>query len=222
MEAKTFSVYMHVFPNGKQYIGITQMNPADRWHGGSGYKNQPKMRAAIKKYGWKNVEHIILFHGLTKTEAEQKEIELIKDFNTIENGYNVDRGGGGATPRSIEFRNKMSINFSGENNPFYGKHHTIETKQKHSNFMKGNAYFKGHHHSDAFKKWKSEQMKEKYSEGRNPRSRKVLMTTEEGAETVFYSLRNAAENAKVSPSLMHKLVNNGIQRNGCRWEYINE
>lgn len=222
MKEKTYSVYMHVFPNGKRYIGITRMNPEDRWHGGSGYRNQPKMYAAIQKYGWQNIDHVILLSGLTQEKAEQEEIRLIKELNTIKNGYNVDAGGCGACPRSKEFKENLCIKNSGKNNPFFGKHHTIETRQEHSNFMKGNAYFKGHHHSEEYKKMKSEQMTEKYSEGRNPRCKKVLMITEEGAETVFYSLRNAAENAKISPSLMHKLVNKGIRRNGCRWEYINE
>ena len=88
--------------------------------------------------------------------------------------------------------------------------------------MKWNAYFKGHHHSEDYKKMKSQQMCEKYANGNHPRSKKVLMTTNEGAETVFWSLRKAAETADVSVSTMHKLVKYGIQRNGCRWEYINE
>ena len=222
MDAKNYSVYTHIFPNGKQYVGITQTKPEERWRNGRGYRLQPKVYAAIKKYGWDNIEHIVLFHNLTKEEAEKKERELIRDFDTIANGYNVDKGGCGAVTRSIEYRNQKSQNSCGENNPFYGKHHTEEVKEKHSNFMKGNAYFKGHHHSEDYKKMKSQQMCEKYANGNHPRSKKVLMTTNEGAETVFWSLRKAAETADVSVSTMHKLVKYGIQRNECRWEYINE
>ena len=90
-------VYIHIFPNGKKYIGITCQNPINRWRkDGSGYKEQPLMWKAIKKYGWNNIEHKILLEGLSKEEAEQKETELIKEFDTlVENkkGYNVQNGG---------------------------------------------------------------------------------------------------------------------------------
>ena len=88
--------------------------------------------------------------------------------------------------------------------------------------MKGNAFFKGHHHSDEFKKMKSEQMREKYKDGGNPRCKRVCMTTREGAETVFYSLRKAAETADVSVGTMFKLVKYGIEKDGCTWRYMNE
>ena len=94
---KDWCVYIHIFPNEKKYIGITCQNPLYRWRkDGSGYKEQPLMWKAIKKYGWDNIEHKILFEGLSKEEAEQKETELIKEFDTlVENkkGYNVQNGG---------------------------------------------------------------------------------------------------------------------------------
>ena len=94
---KDWCVYIHIFPNEKKYIGITCQNPINRWRkDGSGYKEQPLMWKAIKKYGWNNIEHKILLEGLSKEEAEQKETELIKEFDTlVENkkGYNVQNGG---------------------------------------------------------------------------------------------------------------------------------
>lgn len=92
--SENYTVYMHRFPNGKIYIGITCQNPEERWRGGAGYKAQLVHRA-IEKYGWDAIQHIILFDGLCKEEAEQKEIELIKLFssNNPEFGYNVENGG---------------------------------------------------------------------------------------------------------------------------------
>ena len=78
---ENYKVYMHRFPNGKIYIGITCQNPEERWRGGTGYKAQLVHRA-IEKYGWDAIQHIILFDGLCKEEAEQKEIELIKLFSS--------------------------------------------------------------------------------------------------------------------------------------------
>lgn len=33
-----YSVYAHIFPNGKIYIGATRQEPKRRWSGGCGYK----------------------------------------------------------------------------------------------------------------------------------------------------------------------------------------
>lgn len=97
-----FCVYMHKFPNGKMYIGITSKVPKNRWQNGTGYdkKHQSAMYNAIQKYGWDNIEHIILFENLTEQEAKEKEIELIKKHNTFihfknSNGYNMTLGGDG-------------------------------------------------------------------------------------------------------------------------------
>lgn len=89
-----FTVYMHIFPNGKRYIGITSQTVNRRWRNGYGYFGQPVYNA-ILKYGWDNIRHEILFTGLTQKEAERKEIELIKAFDTTshKNGYNVEYGG---------------------------------------------------------------------------------------------------------------------------------
>lgn len=89
-----FKVYMHVFPNNKIYIGITNQTLNRRWRNGYGYKGQA-VYDAILKYGWSNIKHKLLFDNLSKEEAEQKEIELIKLFNSTshENGYNVETGG---------------------------------------------------------------------------------------------------------------------------------
>ena len=98
-----YSVYMHEFPDSKLYIGITSQPVEKRWgENGRGYKRrpkgkhytQPKMAKAINKFGWDNVKHYVLFEGLTKDEAEDWERYLIGFFDTIENGYNKEPGGG--------------------------------------------------------------------------------------------------------------------------------
>ena len=89
---KTYSVYEHVFPNGKRYIGIS-CEPEKRWNGGHGYDTQPKMKRAIRSYGWNNIEHNIICEGLPKEQAERLEMYLIDKLDTINNGYNVSIGG---------------------------------------------------------------------------------------------------------------------------------
>lgn len=118
---KTYVVYRHIFPNGKSYIGITCAKPyTRRWTGGGMYCQQPKMSNAIKKYGWENVKHIILFSGLSLDEANKLEREMITKYNTIENGYNVAPGGGGnkGFHHSAEARHKISISAKGRKRPW--------------------------------------------------------------------------------------------------------
>jgi len=87
---RQWCVYKHTnLINKKSYIGITSQKPIYRWgHEGHNYLNQPKFFNAINKYGWNNFLHEILFTNLSKTEALQKEAELIIKYDCINNGYN--------------------------------------------------------------------------------------------------------------------------------------
>jgi len=90
-----YKVYKHIFPNNKIYIGVTSLLKERRWQLGKGYKRQIFLYNAIQKYGWENIKHEVIFENLTKEEAEQKEIELIKQYksNQREFGYNIESGG---------------------------------------------------------------------------------------------------------------------------------
>lgn len=147
---KTYTVYMHLFPNCKCYVGITSNTLLHRWGDhGQGYDNQLFMKRAIQKYGWDNIDHVVIAENLTQDEASKMEIELIKYYNSdnLDFGYNVSPGGYLQKPMTEEERKKHSERLrgrkfsdeararisecrKGENNPFYGKHHSEETKQK--------------------------------------------------------------------------------------------
>ena len=97
-----YFVYIHIFPNGKRYVGLTTQNPERRWGcNGLGYKlydtnYQLPVYYAINKYGWKNVKHIVY---KVETESEMKYLEkyLISYYNTRDRdyGYNICKGGDG-------------------------------------------------------------------------------------------------------------------------------
>lgn len=88
-----YCVYMHTNRvNGKKYVGISK-DYKKRWRGGSGYRSQKKFHSAILKYGWQNFKHQILEKNLTLEEAYKKEIEYIKEYDSIYNGYNISSGG---------------------------------------------------------------------------------------------------------------------------------
>lgn len=89
-----YSVYVHYFPNGKTYVGLTKQKCESRWgYNGCGYKHQ-LVYDAICEYGWNNIEHIIVEEGISDKEAQKLERELIEKYDSINNGYNISVGGG--------------------------------------------------------------------------------------------------------------------------------
>lgn len=95
MNDKTYTIYKHVAPDGRLYIGITKNRLIKRWQGGSGYKGNTYFTRAIKKYGWDNFSHVILAEGLTEQQAKELEIKLIAESksNQREYGFNISSGG---------------------------------------------------------------------------------------------------------------------------------
>lgn len=106
---KNFTVYMHVSPSNKRYIGITSQDPKLRWAGGSGYSDNKHFKSAIDKYGWDNFEHIIIASNLSLQAACKMESDLILRYSTMnpEKGYNHTTGGNWSSPDE-ETRKKLS------------------------------------------------------------------------------------------------------------------
>lgn len=111
---RNYTVYMHQNQiNGKRYIGITADTVQSRWRNGAGYKTQVFGRA-IEKYGWQNFSHIIVAENLTKEQAEELEIALIKEYDTCNPhfGYNIATGGGATLPEL--YQSVYQFNCNGE------------------------------------------------------------------------------------------------------------
>lgn len=109
---ENYTVYKHTnLVNGMVYVGITGGRVERRWLQGSGYKNNPHFWRAIQKYGWDSFSHDILYTGLTRLEAQAKEIDLISFYQNEPSGcYNILPGGNlGRTgvPISEETREKL-------------------------------------------------------------------------------------------------------------------
>ena len=135
---RNYKLYVHIAPNGKRYYGITKQEPEQRWRNGRGYKNNEYFTRAIDKYGWDNIQHIVLHEELDEDEAKELEQYMIQWYytNNKRYGYNITSGGEGANglKHSEETRKKISEalkgKLAGENHPMYGKHLTEETKKK--------------------------------------------------------------------------------------------
>lgn len=115
---RLFTIYRHVSPIGRVYIGITSQDVETRWRHGDNYRNFTYFKRAIRKYGWKNFKHEILFTNVEEERAERLEIELIRHYKGLGISYNLTNGGDGTN---------------------------------------------GYHHTDEYKQFKSQQMKEFFS-----------------------------------------------------------
>lgn len=128
--------------NGKKYVGITSReNVNHRWQNGRGYKENTHFSNAIKKYGWDNFDHEILYTDLSVEEAKEIEKRLIKQWKTqdTEYGYNMTSGGDG-TPDfhpSEETRRKLSIRRLKENL-------SEETLRRRSEGLRGRRFSEEH------------------------------------------------------------------------------
>lgn len=134
-----YIVYQHKNKiNNKIYIGITSQTPEQRWgSNGCNYKSSPHFYSAIKKYGWDNFEHNILFTNLTKEEACLKEQELIKKYNSMDRAYGYNSTSGGEIfSMNKETKEKISNALIGNKNGL-GHPCSEEKKKKISDAQKG-------------------------------------------------------------------------------------
>jgi group I intron endonuclease len=217
---KKYIVYMHENKtNHKKYIGITSQDPETRWRKGTNYRNCHAIRRAFEKYGWDGFEHIILYEGLTKEEACEKEIQLISEYDTRnpEHGYNICIGGGGTSgfAHTEEWKEELREKMSGSNNPNYGKPMSEEQKEKLRQINLGKKLTEEHkrkisdgckgkiHHDEDFKKRLAE---------RNKHS----VIRDDGM--YFDTVDEAAAYVGVTPSAISNAMRRGNRSGGYYWK----
>ena len=131
--------------NGKLYFGKTS-NPRKRWQqhlatvkiGPDEHGRYQYLHRAINKYGVDNFSLEVVGRYESEQEALEEEKYYIAKHNTFNGeGYNLTEGGDGASgykhtleaiQKMREFRSHNT--YYGRNNPFYGKTHSSECREK--------------------------------------------------------------------------------------------
>lgn len=221
-----YTVYKHQNKiNGKIYIGITMQEPEKRWgNNGINYKTSPYFYAAIKKYGWNNFDHDILFENLTHDEACSKEQELIRYYNSMnrEFGYN-STSGGDVFIMNEETKQKISHSMIGNTNGL-GHPCSDEKKRKISESQKGRAFTEEHKQklSTAAKQRHvscSEEKKKKLSQN-YPNKRKVYC---EELNIIYESVQECGRQLGIPATNITKLCNGrGKTLKGYHLRYYND
>lgn len=252
--------YINTF-NNKCYIGQTSKSLDERWkkHLKEAKRNSNcAFHCAIRKYGAEAFEHKILCEIYRETTEQLKEVldyyecYYIKYYDSYNHGYNMTTGGDGAMgfKASEETRQKQSklrqgdlnpfygkhhsdetkkiiseatkLRYQGKNNPFYGKRHSEQTKQKMSNIKRGKTL------TDETRVKISEALKSRpFSESHrnnlsiaNKSRAKLVLCIETGI--VYNSLKDAAYQNNIDISDLSKACrsNGKIVRQKKHWMYI--
>ena len=114
-------IYAHHIVNSqgvtKYYVGQTMRDAKERWgRNGKGYKDCPKFYRAILKYGWDNFQHEILEEmegeniGQLRIELNKLEQYYIEFYDSVDNGYNLTKGGNYPSEHFLVKRGVVCIN----------------------------------------------------------------------------------------------------------------
>ena len=92
-----YRIYKLLFPGGEMYFGKTVQLEDARWKGNGcyGYTKTSRVGQAILKYGWENVQIIILYEGLKYDEVNRLEKEIIQNNGGINNPLILNSASGG-------------------------------------------------------------------------------------------------------------------------------
>ena len=130
--------------NNKIYIGQTIRKFKKRYSGELEKRTHNEhLKRSIQKYGIENFEIDEEFDiAYSKEELDKLEDMYIKIYNCCDEKYGYNNKFGGVNGRfSEQTKQKLKENsphLSGENHPFYGKHHTEEAKRRISEANKEN------------------------------------------------------------------------------------
>lgn len=139
--------------NNRYYVGIHISSKLNDNYLGSG----TSLKLAIKHYGKANFKKDILMLADDYNELiELEKIVVDKDFIEDRSNYNIREGGSG------------SAGVCGKDNPFYGKTHSLQTRQKirkaQINYHQNNPNpFKGKSHSEETKAKLSQKNKGRFT-----------------------------------------------------------
>lgn len=192
--------------NNKAYIGQTKRALDERMYEHIRKGNKP-IDVAIRELGIDCFDVEIVDTADTAEELDRKEQEWIAKCNSmLPNGYNQTIGGRTTTGFKHREESKASMSraksamYIGENNPFYGKHHSEETRKRWSKQRSGRKLTP---------EWKAKI-------GKACQKKVVNLDTGE----IFDSLKEAAEKYGIPATHITRVCKGRRKKTGgYRWQY---
>jgi predicted GIY-YIG superfamily endonuclease len=217
--------------NGKVYIGYTSKTLEERIYGHFKKSTNAKEKAfnqafklALRKYGRDAFEWEELFTCETKEEACVKEIEFIKEFNSVTpNGYNMTLGGEGGIPNEdVKKKISESLKKFNKENPRYAVSKYMEKTTPEQRSEKGKRGYQtrlknGNNVRSGFKQTEEARLKMKKGKAILFSSTWYNITTK---EIVVASPTQMQELTGISSCTFSHMKNGRQAINKCGWIYI--
>ena len=135
---KLYTVYVHITPDGMHYYGVTN-NPKRRWEGNGRLYKTTALQPYIEKFGWENIQHIVLFENQTKEDALSIEDSLI--ISGWEKGNCINQQRSGNISKEEGYFREYRREYREENREKYNEyHHEYQREYREKNREKYNEY----------------------------------------------------------------------------------
>jgi hypothetical protein len=216
-----YTVYKVTSPSNKVYIGLTKktLDFRMRQHVNISRTNPKSIfHKAILKYGINNLICEVVKNNLSRNEAEELEIELIKLYKSTDTkfGYNMCKGGHGGDISTVEGKlrrkEKMDLYFS---NPEYIKKLSIKMKEDKARLDNLQIKNRESYKNEERKNKNREHLLRLHSNPENARKRALSKGGKEfrciETNERFFTLKEAAislgfENVKIAKTGIHKAL----------------
>ena len=118
-----YSVYQHVTPDNMYYFGATQ-NVERRWSNNGAEYKRTALQPYIEKFGWDNIQHIVLFRDQTRENALWIEDFLIETAR--EDGVCINKNRSGLVSKKEGYNQDHNQKYYEQN-----KQQILEQKQQY-------------------------------------------------------------------------------------------
>ena len=105
-EEGKISLYIHIAPDKRVYVGVTT-NTYLRWKDKGAKYNRSRFRNALDEFGWDNFEHHVILDKLTEEQADVLEQLFIAYYKATDLNYGFNKCTGGT--RREQYRNRKVI-----------------------------------------------------------------------------------------------------------------
>ena len=170
---KKYVVYQHVTPDNMYYFGATS-NIKRRWKGNGSLYKGTSLYPYIEKFGWNNIQHIVLFREQTKENALWIEDFLIETAR--EDGVCINQQRSGYISKEEDYYQRQYKQYREQNKDKileYQREYREQNKDKIREYQREYNREYREQNKDKIREYKREYNREYYREYREQNKDKI-------------------------------------------------